>query len=429
MGHKQVAMFGIAEGFRSRSNTTVMKVLQAAVLAILVGVKLPVGNVPSLYVVGCFSLVWAIPHLITGKDSHRLTLLLLLTSVCTLFVLFQNGHSLSMLFANQAFRLLVYVSAWKFISRTMKPSLTVSLTGLACGLGWLWIVNVPSLTWDVVWKYALAIPISILVMIMLSRFRWPIVLIGTFGLAVFSMSMGNRSMSIIIILAGIIYAFRKSDTRRSERRRLIASSVVLLAVLVASYLLVPNLAKDGVLGEAVMESFQRNAQVSENPLLGGRAELPVSLATAFVNPVFGWGVMPIATSEILSAAGNWADRLGIVTGPATDRLWVHPQNGSVLAHSVIMEMWISSGIFGLLSCLVIFITLIKLLQKLLFSQSNRVLPVVFISICLMWDILFAPFLAGRDILMAFIIVAAYGIFGRTMTSVVIGRSSGDMSKA
>jgi hypothetical protein len=169
--------------------------------------------------------------------------------------------------------------------------------------------------------------------------------------------------------------------------------------------LVPSLAKSGLLGDSIAESFIRNSLVSGvNPLFAGRPEIAVSLSTASLRPIMGWGEMPPATPAIILRAASIARSLGINVNSITLNDWA--PDGRVSAHSEFMQLWITGGVAGLLMAILILAALLRFL--FVGGIAERDIVTLYLCMQVSWDLLFSPLAYGAEVLLltaAFLSVA------------------------
>ncbi|MHB1490639.1 MAG: hypothetical protein ACYCTH_09090, partial [Cellulomonas sp.] len=181
--------------------------------------------------------------------------------------------------------------------------------------------------------------------------------------------------------------------------KFVAVGASAIAIILFGLLVVPALGTSGRLGPAIQASFLANAQVGGDPVLAGRSEFPVLLATVMERPIVGWGQVPYASSDILTSAGKIAETFHMNVGGATLGTWINPVTGEVSAHSVLMQLWIVSGVLGLaLGLLIVLLLMRAILNGTRSADLNAGL--LFLHVCLLWDMFFSPMIGGRDLLLA-----------------------------
>ena len=391
----------------SRGTGRLGQLLSIATISVLVGVKSPVLGAPLIYLLGILALLLAAHLLVPSKALIRWYVVLLIAVAFAAVALWVRNESVSSLATLQATRLLIDTAAFVLLIRLLRPSPQVLLIGLALGLALLWKDNPPNATLAAQWKYAFSIPIAMLVFAIIGRAHRAVFVAAAGLLGVVSLAFAHRSMAMVLVATAVLYVARSTrgaDGARSPHTARVVGLGIVIAMF--GFFVVPQLAGEGLLGAAVQKSFQQNEERSNNPLLGGRSEAPISIAAVSINPIAGQGHMPLATSEILARARAIGSVLGVKENYATMRVWVNPNNGEVNPHSVFMEVWISSGLGGLIVVLAIVVILMRKILEAVKPQSQWSGAWLFIFVNEMWDMGFSPFLAGRDMLLAAIVAVA-----------------------
>ncbi|GLJ79958.1 O-antigen ligase family protein [Microbacterium imperiale] len=373
----------------------------AAVLASLIAIRIPGPGTPLLFAFGLLCIAFLGP-LIASRREYQPWILLFLAGVGGASVaIIVNGAAVSSIPTSQPFRLLVYTGAlvaWKTIWRCTWQSMTA---GIAIGIGALWLQTANTGSPEATWKYALAFPVCLMVLLFVDSTKRGSLLAGfcVATLAITALFFAHRTMALILIAALVIWsvARRRQQLSRTALFLCAGAFLAIAQVLISS---VPQLAEDGALGATLQRSFAQNQERSSNVILGGRSELPVSLSAALESPVLGSGMTPQADTDILNRATGFAQELGVAVNDATLRTWINPSSGAVSAHSAIMEFWIVGGALGLIVGIVMVIAFARALRpnRSLITGS---LGFTFLLTCSLWDLFFSPYLTGRDLVLAF----------------------------
>jgi len=81
------------------------------------------------------------------------------------------------------------------------------------------------------------------------------------------------------------------------------------------------------------------------------------------------------------------------------RTWVGPESEQITPHSVVMELWVSSGVAGLVLGLYLLWLAVLLAFRSLGDPTVSAAG-VFIGLVCIWDLMFSPMISGRDLLLA-----------------------------
>ena len=276
--------------------------------------------------------------------------------------------------------------------------------GLAAGglLGYIFFPH-PYAAFDP-WKWALALPVGLIVAAGLSgrvgdRLPW-LTVVAFLAFGTLNLVLGYRSLGGVSLLAAgylslcAVVGRRESATHQSPFR-----AVLGLAFLATAGIAVLGLysaaASQGLLGPEVRAKYADQAGAL-GVILGGRADLLVSTQAILDSPVLGhgsWAKDPHYAQLLVERQ--------IALGYAVTREYV----GAVLipAHSYLSGAWIWAGFLGALFWFAVATIAVWLLANL-FSLRVEMAPLlVLASILLLWDIAFSPYgLTGR-------ITAPYGL--------------------
>ncbi|MBL6934963.1 MAG: hypothetical protein ISR48_06070 [Alphaproteobacteria bacterium] len=220
--------------------------------------------------------------------------------------------------------------------------------------------------------------------------------------ATLSMLQASRSLAGISFLSAVYVAFQFYIGGRKEKAQkmsplkmatLMAVGIAAAAVLLEVY---SYAASSGMLGRDAQYKYEMQSQGQFGILLGGRAEIFVSIQAISDSPFIGhgsWAKDPRYAALLLKLEnfGYEISSLSI-------------ESGLIPSHSHLFGAWVESGILGALMwmwvILFIVITLIKLSQV----RESLTPLAAFVGIQLIWDILFSPFGAERRFLIPFFII-------------------------
>lgn len=364
------------------------------------------SRAPLLLAFGALSSIWIVPRSIADRRLSLLTLALLGSTAVGTYNVFARGLNASIAFADPSFRIMLYVSALLALIAIFKLSARDVLLGGALGVGVLWFHNPSDSSFASLWKYGIGVPIALILLAhfdtMPAAVRRTAMLVMA-GLAFVSALLGFRSLALFLLVS-IVFCWIQTRIKQRPGSRVLIGTMVSVSVAVVAIAAVPSLAATGLLGGRIEASFAKNEVVSRNPLLGGRAELPISIATVMEAPFLGQGVLPLASTDLVSQATRVSQYVGVNVGAGAIRVWINPATGVVNAHSVIMEMWIVSGIAGMFSGVLILLLVGRALLSEVRSSKPTNVGWVLLCFIIAWDLLFSPLLTGRDILIGMVVV-------------------------
>lgn len=233
------------------------------------------------------------------------------------------------------------------------------------------------------WKYALALPLSAIVLVLTRQSLLRLVLLGV-TLTVISGIAAYRSWILIILLTILVYIVAQRAT--SIGVRVLALPTV--GVVVSALLL--NLAQDGALGTAVAD--RTNTQLAwgqGNIVLGGRAEWGAALGLFESNPAgYGIGTLPSYV--------DWSTAIRSLNVPrglqTTSTVSTYFEGGRIEFHSTLWNFWSHYGFAGLILTAAVAFYIIAALV----APSRGVpfrgtgLAIGLFLIATLWNLLFSP---------------------------------------
>jgi len=162
--------------------------------------------------------------------------------------------------------------------------------------------------------------------------------------------------------------------------------------------MVPAIAKKGYLGSHIAKSFRDAELMGSNPLLADRAEIAVSAAAVSMKPIQGWGATPAATPALIDRARVLAPHLGIAATPSTIQVWAPGKYINV--HSIIMSTWIDAGLIGAILGFGLLFLALRYLLAIVAGRNEVSIAATYLTLQLMWELLFSPLSYGVDALLA-----------------------------
>ncbi|WP_152642522.1 hypothetical protein [Pseudarthrobacter chlorophenolicus] len=244
------------------------------------------------------------------------------------------------------------------------------------------------------WKFGLALPLSLLAIIIAGYYSSKMVTLAIVALMALSASLSFRSWLLVLGMALLIHLFRSSKVKApasNGRWRKIGIVIALGTATVFGGNLMSDLALQGRLGEYAQTRTQQSIEASGNPFFGSRAEWGGAVALAQTEPLgMGVGIAP--------SSSDWATTISSLslTEGLKDRSNVADsfRAGRIEFHSTLWNYWSYFGLAGAaLSGFAIYF-LFKAVLSLHTYTSNRIgIPVGALAVLFtgaIWDILFSP---------------------------------------
>ena len=251
---------------------------------------------------------------------------------------------------------------------------------------------------DEPWKFGLAGPVTLAVILLASRKEFgstlKIQLLLFIGLV--NVYLGARSMGGVCLAAALfVFISRGVHKEKSATAKLptmtkvaIAISLVLSVVgVVSAYQYV---AGHGMLGEQAEKKFKVQSVGKYGILLGGRTEILGSLPAIYDSPLIGHGSGARDPKYLIIEQETLA-RLGYDQAAEGFEQTVEEGNGAIPTHSYLFGAWVASGVLGA----VFWAWVWGLAARALFMKYPRtlyLLPlVVFSALGILWDIVYSPY--------------------------------------
>lgn len=257
------------------------------------------------------------------------------------------------------------------------------------------------------WKFGVALPVTLLIVLFSCRaagYRIPLFSsISLLFAGVLNLAFGFRSLGGVCLLAGVYLAAQAFSRRHGSVRvtplRLVF--VCLIGVAVAASLITAygHAARDGFLGAPAAQKYGEESGGRFGVLLGGRPEFLVSSKAIADSPLIGhgsWAKDPKYTNGLLSVLYRNGYQ------PSGALLYSIRHSGYLIpSHSFLFQSWVEAGLLGAVFW---FLVLALTLSTLIIAFKERPLlsPLLaFLSVLLVWNILFSPYGGDQRIVAMF----------------------------
>ncbi|AKK26187.1 hypothetical protein AB431_05190 [Mycobacterium sp. EPa45] len=260
------------------------------------------------------------------------------------------------------------------------------------------------------WKYGLALPVSMLVVLLLARNRVLLGLVITPLLIAVSIASDFRGWIAFLAIATILSVFSSSRRTRPSASRVASIGLATVATTTLVAWLISQAATAGILGGYLEQRTRDQLENSNgNLLLGGRPEWGAAIALWRQNPLgLGIGVVPSADDYWLAIRGM---PLGAQARQEISTVAESFQQGQLGFHSTFWTFW---GIYGVAGVVFVVLALVYAGQATIAATAAikwvalRASVVLLLLSCI-WDILFSATLVPQ---LAIAIATALHILGR-----------------
>jgi hypothetical protein len=237
------------------------------------------------------------------------------------------------------------------------------------------------------WKFALAIPVTILVLAVADHLRRPIWTVGALlVLGAVSAVQDSRSLFATLLLAAVVVAWQLRPARMGRPASWVWVSLMGAALAAAIYNLVTALLVDGYFGALAQQRTLAQIQSGGSLILGGRPEIAATQSLMTHSPAgFGLGVAPNVTDIAAAKTGM----LAIGYDPNNGYVDNYMFGGHVELHSVVGDLWARSGVLGLLLGAVIAVLAARNLANSIHRREASGL-ITFLTAYTSWNLLFSP---------------------------------------
>jgi O-antigen ligase len=250
------------------------------------------------------------------------------------------------------------------------------------------------------WKFGLGLPVTLIAVLVASRLR-ALVAVAILGLvAVLNFVLSFRSMTLVVLMTAVVTLAAVGKGARTGKR-IVLSLPFAAAMAWCLAIIYQRLAEAGSLGVQAQLKLQiEGVSTPLQMLLGGRREIFYSLPSILDSPILGLGPSATLTTPVIRNADRLLTELGIDPQPLS--------TGATLpTHSFLMGAWAEAGILGLLFWVVLGVALIRRLITILNGSPSpfAVLPVTFLTVLTVWNILYSPYGATERTILAITVVA------------------------
>lgn len=241
------------------------------------------------------------------------------------------------------------------------------------------------------WKFALAVPVAMIVLAGAARTGSRLLqIVMLILLAGVSVIFDSRSYMATFLLVALLLIWQLKPQRITRRGSAVRTALLLAAVGGAVYLLGTELLVGGVLGTEAQQRTVDQLETSGNLILGGRPELAAFLALLAYRPFgFGFGVvLDLGTVNVakagMAAAGydpdnGYVERFMFGTG--------------IELHSVTGDLWSMAGLAGLVLVIMIAVTVVvAVLQRVAAGNADGLF--LFLACWTGWNLLFSPLISA-----------------------------------
>lgn len=255
------------------------------------------------------------------------------------------------------------------------------------------------------WKFGLAIPASILAVLVitgLSRGNRPVLdLTLLSGFSVAHLLLGVRSAAALCILAGGVAFIVRTHGHGAQTRRVIAALalVVLAATAFFSY---ASAANSGVLGYEARQKYQSQSQGRFGLILGARSEIVFSWQAIQERPLLGHGSTNEISRETFGRGVATLARQGVQYSPNS------AAGTRIPTHSHIFDAWVKAGLLGALFWAAVLVVAVRRTIQGVKAHHTLSLLVSFLACGAIYDILYSPYGLERRLLLPFTLLILIG---------------------
>jgi hypothetical protein len=247
------------------------------------------------------------------------------------------------------------------------------------------------------WKYGLALPISILAVLLIARNRLLLGLVVMPILAAVSVATDFRSWTAILALATILVVVARSGWTAPSTSKVATRGLAVLVVGLFTGSMLVQAATAGLLGDFMAQRTSKQIEVAGgNLILGGRPEWGAAAALWRENPLgIGVGVTP-SSDDYRRAIG--AMPLASRGSQETSVVARSFQKGQLNLHSTSLTFWGVYGVAGLVFAalaVIYFGRAILMTMAFAFWQPNLRAAVLLLMLSSLWDMLFSPTVAAQ----------------------------------
>lgn len=245
------------------------------------------------------------------------------------------------------------------------------------------------------WKYAVGMPLSVLLLGIAAYVdRTWVSVVALVALGGASLAFDARAFFAALVLCGVVYLWANLPGFSRSRNGWAGVVLMLVAVAGALYLLLSQLLVSGLLGSAAAERSQAQITESGSLILGGRPEIAATGALLEHRPVgFGFGVAPTQADVNAAKAGMAAINYDPNNGYVENYMF----GGRIELHSVVGDLWATSGFAGLLvTAAIVGYSLFAVGRGVATRTGTAV--VFFAAVWTLWNVPFSPLVGAVPVL-------------------------------
>jgi hypothetical protein len=272
-----------------------------------------------------------------------------------------------------------------------KPHLLPAMwLGYVLSFGVAYVVQPSTYAVSEVWKFSIAVPLTLLTALALDRASWPVSLkcLTVVALGGVHFLLGTRTIAVIALVACLLVWLSRRTTRKLPVWKLLVGGLILGACGVGVVVGYDKLAMSGELGVRAQMKAGYQAGGEYGSLLGGRPESFVAIRMIGQSPLTGNGSYSLPSLEEMNEARLALGALGY------EQL-AEDLPGLRNYHSELLGTWAENGIAAAAFWLVVAGMLVEAGRRLAGGLVQQ--PVLCsVVLCMSaWDLLFSPFGADR----------------------------------
>ena len=233
------------------------------------------------------------------------------------------------------------------------------------------------------WKYAISLPLTVLLLAAVGRTSRILAPALLAGLAVVGILNESRSYAAFCILTAALLVWQGGLGRRGSRTKIL---VVLGAAGLAAYQLGTELLVEGYLGQVLQERSVEQVRNAGSLIAGGRPEWAATAALFRADPS-GVGLGAVPSSLDLRTAKEGLAGVGIDgdNGYVNNYMF----GGGFKLHSIVADLWVTFGIVGIVLGAVLVGLVVRALATAV-GGSGPEPVVVFLCLMSLWWLAFGP---------------------------------------
>ena len=264
------------------------------------------------------------------------------------------------------------------------------------GLGLMVRLIETGLDTDNPWKFAFAVPTTIIVLAVVDALRNPVwTLAAMVVLGLISAFLDSRSLFGTFLLAIVLVLWQLRPSKMGRPASWAAILVLGVGLGAAAYRLASALLVDGYFGLEAQQRTEAQINSAGSLILGGRPEIAATVGLMAHTPFgFGFGVGPDVTDIAAAKTGM----LAINYKPDNNYVNIYMFDGHVELHSAVGDLWARAGLLGLVLVVVIGVLITRNLADSMHRREASGL-MMFLSVYTGWNFFFSPQSSGLPTLM------------------------------